>query len=193
MLVLGSSARATIIEVGDLNIIDDAGNSSDGLRFLDMTYSDGLTMAAALTNAQATYPNARLATPDEWDDLFAAAGVTYSGSETASAGFDTGAIIQLTASGDAGVGVLRAALGATTGEGHTFMWTDPDGSIATSGTRDVFFLGNDDTAIASISVGFSDLNTGWLLVSEVPEPGTFSMLALGFLALGVRGRRAAVH
>jgi hypothetical protein len=63
-------AHAALVEVGDLNIINDAGNPSDGLRYLDMTYSDGLTQAAALTNAQATYANARLATASEFDDLF---------------------------------------------------------------------------------------------------------------------------
>jgi hypothetical protein len=57
------------------NIIDDVGNPSDGLRFLDMTYSDGLSLAAAIANAQATYANARLATASEFDDLFSAAGI----------------------------------------------------------------------------------------------------------------------
>ena len=57
------ASSAALVEVGDLNIIDDPGNPSDGLRYLDMTYSDGLTLADALANAQATYPNARAATP----------------------------------------------------------------------------------------------------------------------------------
>jgi hypothetical protein len=84
------TARAVIIEVGDLNFIDDAGNPSDGLGFLDMSFSVGLTQADALTNAQLTYADARIATPDEFDDLFLAAGVTYSGALTASDGFEVG-------------------------------------------------------------------------------------------------------
>ena len=47
--------------IGLKDIIDDAGNASNGLRYLDMSFSDGLTEADALANAQATYSNARLA------------------------------------------------------------------------------------------------------------------------------------
>ena len=67
----GASFGGLVNEVGDLNIIDDDGNPSNGLRYLDLTYSKGRTLASALANAQATYSNAREATPSEWDDLFA--------------------------------------------------------------------------------------------------------------------------
>lgn len=69
------TVHASIIEQGDLNKIQQTGNASDGLRFLDMTYIDGKTLAAALADAQAVYANARLATPSEWDELFQAANV----------------------------------------------------------------------------------------------------------------------
>ena len=87
VLAVPSVTFGAIIDNGDLTIIDDAGNASDGLRFLDMSYSDnvpggdysgGMTAAEALANAQATYANARLATPEEFDDLFAAAGLPES-------------------------------------------------------------------------------------------------------------------
>ena len=86
----GASFGGLVTEVGDLNIIDDDGNPSNGLRYLDLTFSKGRTLASALANAQATYSNARLATPDEWDDLFDAAGITYDGLLTASDAFETG-------------------------------------------------------------------------------------------------------
>ncbi len=80
-------APAAINEVGDLNIIDDPGNPSDGLRYLDMSFSAGLTLSAALTNTQATYPNARVATPSEFNDLFASSGIMFNGALTAADAF----------------------------------------------------------------------------------------------------------
>ena len=49
-----SNARADIIESGDLNIIRMTGNASDGLAYLDLTFSDGRTKSDALANARAT-------------------------------------------------------------------------------------------------------------------------------------------
>ena len=85
-LLLSSSVPAATIEMGDLNIIDDAGNPSDGLRFLDLSFSEGRTLADALTNAQATYGNARLATPSEADDLFDASSLILDGPNNLSEG-----------------------------------------------------------------------------------------------------------
>jgi hypothetical protein len=103
-------AAAAIIEVGDLNIIDDPGNSSDGLRYLDTSYSQGLTASEALISARSTYGNARLASPTEFDDLFAAAGITYSQpTYTASDAFASGPDHYWTSFGDAyDDGVLMA-------------------------------------------------------------------------------------
>jgi len=182
MAVLVSSASATVIEVGDLNIINDSGNPSDGLRFLDMTYSDGLTLADALSAAQATYPNARLATPSEFDDLFAAAGISYTGTLTASDGFLTGSGAIITSFAAYDSGQLSATLGFTY-SGHTIIWTDPDGDHAVSSTLDLLYL-QADLASLSHSAGSPETTTsvGWLLVSEpVPEAG--HTLALGMISL----------
>jgi hypothetical protein len=175
-------------------IIDDPGNPSDGLRFLNMTYSDGLSLADALANAVATYADARLATPDEWDDLFAAAGVVYSGTETASAAFGTGDSTLLVSIGVGGGIALYTALGPTIGT-SVLIWSDPDGDASGLSTRD--YMAIEDVGAAVL---WQNDNTptphnslGWLLVSEVPEPSTVSMLALGALAFGLRGRRAAVR
>ena len=100
-------SHANVMELGDLNIIDDAGNPSDGLRFLDMTFSNGLTLADALTNAQMTYMNARQATPSEFDDLFAAANVPAS----PNVGFSTG--VTTAGSANPAVGDLALILGYT--------------------------------------------------------------------------------
>ena len=54
LVAIPGLASGGVIEVGDLNIIDDPGNPSDGLRYLDMTFSDGLTKADALANAQSS-------------------------------------------------------------------------------------------------------------------------------------------
>jgi hypothetical protein len=186
-------ASATLIQSGNLNIIDDAGNPSNGLRFLDMTFSIGLTEAAALANAQATYADARLATPAEFTDLFAAAGVAYSSSYTAADGFTTGPSIGLTASGDAGVELLLTTLGLTFANG-TIIWTDPDDSNDEATTRDIIYLKHPGAEALTWQTGITPSwqSAGWLLVSEVPEPSTFSMVALGTLLLGLRRRRAAV-
>lgn len=77
-LAIQAPVLGGIMEVGDLNIIDDVGNASDGLRFLDMSYSVGRTQADALANARVIYSNARLATVAEWENLFLAAGILTS-------------------------------------------------------------------------------------------------------------------
>ena len=184
-------SKASIIEVGDLNIIDEAGNPSDGLAFLDMTFSDGLSLAAALANAQASYAGARLATPAEFDDLFAAAGVTYSSSVTAADGFTAGPNAGLASNSDSGVAVLRSALGPTAAD-RTDIWTDPDGVSLTASTRDYLSLDTNNAAwVRQLTLDPPSSGLGWLVV--VPEPSTFSMVALGALALGLRRRRAAVR
>ena len=131
------SSPSNIVELGDLNIINDAGNPSDGLRYLDMSYSDGLTLEAALVKAQATYPNARIATASEFDDLFSAAGIPYSGASTASDGFLVGADAQIAGDGCAACITLVGQLGGTIGAGETLIWTDPDGSSNPASTRDI--------------------------------------------------------
>jgi hypothetical protein len=168
-LTLSLSANAAVVEVGDLNIINDAGNASDGLRYLDMTYSDGLTQAAALTNAQVSYANARLATASEWDDLFAAAGIAYSGAFTASDAFTSGNSALLAKASSQGVW-LAGALGLTSGS-DLFVWSDPDNQSSSASTRDFLFINYDGSAtIEQISAMPALPEVGFLLVSEAPVP-----------------------
>ena len=179
MLCSVSVVHASIIELGDLNIIDDAGNASNGLRYLDMTYSDGLSLVDALTNAQATYANARLATASEVDDLFAASVITFVPGFSPSDAFSIGssAIISLLYDG----GSLRNQLGLTSGGGLTSIWTDPDGSGAPTTTRDVIGLSGSEVAMSNILLLPPNDSAGWLIVSEtsVPEPTTLVLLGRG--------------
>ena len=143
-----NAASADIIEIGDLNIIDDPGNPSDGLRYLDMTFSNGLSLADALTNAQMTYSNARVATASEFDDLFAASSLVLDGAITPSDGFSTG----LTATVSSGANYnaeLRNVLGTTIVGAN--IWTLPDGSVDPGTTRDVFAIGTVAAAVRQSS------------------------------------------
>lgn len=115
MFGLVGVTQGALIEIADLNIIDDPGNPSDGLRFLDMSYSDGLSLTDALSGARAVYPNARLATPSEWDDLFAAAGISYTSGLTASDAFSVG--VGATIAGGNNTGFL-SIMGATAPAGE---------------------------------------------------------------------------
>lgn len=185
-------ADADIIEVGDLNIIDDPGNPSNGLRYLDMSFSDGLSLADALTNAQGTYANARLATPSEFDDLFDASTLSLNGTSTFSSGFLTGANVRI--SGGANYNTsLRDQLGATAGA-NLFIWTDPDGSFRTNTTRDALLISFNNTQVMNLGTTAPSPDVGFLLVSEatataVPEPSTVFLLGLGFAGSGALRRR----
>ena len=177
--------RILIIEAGDLNIITDPGNPSDGLRYLDMTFSVAKTQAAALTAAQAVYANARLATPAEFDDLFDAAGITYDGSETASDAFTIGGTLNISSNsgGTYDNGVLQGKLGPTLGTTETWIWSDPDGSTNITGTRDYLRLEGNVATIRQ-STGQPPLGQlGWMIVSEVPIPGAVWLLGSGLLGL----------
>jgi hypothetical protein len=195
LLLVTSVSHATIIELGDLNIINDIGNSSNGLRYLDMTFSDGLTEAAALTNAQATYANARLATVSEFDDIFAAAGISLLG-VTAADAYATGGPLIASSGSDYDGGVLRNILGATQGTDLN-IWTAPDNSGSSAGTRDFITLINTFMRFSQFSAGplgnYSDAG-GFLLVSEsaaVPEPSTLAIFGLSLAGIGFARRKKA--
>ncbi len=173
------SAHAAIVEVGDLNIISDPDNPSDGLRFLDMSYSMGLPSAAALANAQAVYPNARMATPKEFDDLFAAAGITYIGTDTASDGFTVGPPVYLSVGSSYDGSALAYALGIY--GNATYIWTDPDNSDLPTTTRDYLVLGAsfDYASLSQANIQPPFVGAGFLIVSQPPPPAP---LADGLIA-----------
>ena len=184
------TARSTIIEVGDLNIIDQAGNPSDGLRYVDLTYSDAMTLPDALANAQATYPNARLATVSEWVDLFAAAGILYDGPWTIAEAFEPGGTL-VVSSGANYNQVIRLSLGITGSNpvtSPTYLWSDPDGSNDPLTTRDYVSLSGPGGDIKAWPDAFVPPNAalGWLLVSDAPtnpEPSGLALATLGLLSL----------
>jgi len=178
-----------LVEVGDLNFIDDPGNPSDGLAFLDMSYSDGLTQAAAIANAQLTFADARLATPSEFDDLFAASGIDYDGALKASDGFNVGLGATISSGSNYDGGALAMALGSTDQTNATFFWTDPDGTNSSSSTREYVFMGTTLGTFAGIYQSNStppNSDIGWLLVSDsaaIPEPSAF--WCVGLVGLGI--------
>lgn len=178
-----SPALASIDEVGDLNIINDAANPSDGLRYLDMSFSDGMGLADALIGAQAAYPNARLATPSEWDDLFSAAGISYVGSVTASDAFTALGDNQTIASGGACCASLVSALGGTSGANTTWFWSAPDGSDDSSTTYDLLRM-SATNAVAQLRQRVEEppwSSAGFLLVSDivVPIPPAIGLFGTG--------------
>jgi len=180
---------ATIIEVDDLNIIQMAGNPSDGLRFLDMWFSDGLTENDALTEAKTKYPNARLATPSEHDDLFAGANIKYGGTYTASDAFATGVSAQISTGANYDGGTLAAQLGHTYPAGAAW-WSSPDGSGGSDTTRDYTYINVHNAVIENWTETPPHQYFGWLIVSEpavIPEPSTMLLLGIGLMWLtGVR-------
>jgi hypothetical protein len=188
-------ARAAITENGELNFITGTATASEGLAFLDMSFSVGLNLDDALVNARMTYADARLATASEFDDLFLAAGVVYVGALTASDGFGAGGTSFLTVE-DGGVTLLNAALGSTASAlSATLVWTDPE----VSSTRDYLSMDlNGASLVTMTQAAVPNSALGWLLVvdsqiSPVPEPSTGLLLSLGILGLGISRRRVAVR
>lgn len=201
MCIIGmsiSTASASVIEIGDTNLIQDALNPSDGLYFLDTTYSDGLTMVEALGNAKSLYSDARIATPAEWNNLFLAAGISYTGSLTASAAFDF-VDNQRIARLDSNVGMLNQMLSGNSDS--LYIWSDPDGlgRFDATSTIDFILLGSSfvDIRHASRIPGDVALDYSWLIVSDsgvanVPAPDVIWLFGSGLIGLVRRRKKLAI-
>lgn len=205
-------SQGSIVKVDHVLTIDLPG-PFDGLRFLDMSYSDGLSYADALANAVLDFPNARLATPDEFDALFAAAGVTYSNPlVTASSAFETGASNIIASFQTATTNLVDLLLATNTFSSNpsvqvreTVIWTTYGGIAGHDPSYGGNFGGNTATSSQRDTLTINALNTGpagsaqhanqppknyagWLFVSEpagavVPEATS----VLAWLGLGMVG------
>ncbi len=193
-LLVVPAAHASIIEFGDLNYINQPGNPSDGLQYLDMSFSVGKSASDAISNAITSYPDARFATPSEFDDLFAASSIGYDKDITASDGFSTGPSKVLSKKSYDG-GELMLILGMTSHMDLT-IWTIPDGNTDITTTRDIILFGNN--MVVAHQSGYSPPweDKGWLIVSEtapIPEPssiGIWSLLGwIGLLAVKRQRRK----
>lgn len=199
ILAASSNAALTIDEGfnGKLNCIRDNTNPSDGACFLDMSYSAGVELAAALLAAQADYPTARLATPEEWDHMFMAAGISYDGTTTASQVFERGPSEIISSGANYDGGVLATTLGPTSvglGIGDdVFIFSEPDGMSASTTTLDTMFIGGPNGHVfAQVQQQIEQPpfpTIGYLLVRPavaVPEPSAFCCLGLVGLTIGFR-------
>lgn len=189
-----SMANGALVEVGDLNIIDDAGNASNGLRFLDMTYSDGKSLTDALTDAQAVYSNARLATAAEVNDLFNAVAYPFYSGEDIFTIYAGGSGYEILSGPNAAGVQLITKLGKTrtlTGLGDYLYWytddvTDYQGVLIFDGA-----LQSDWRALSSAPD--PEAARGFMLVSEasvVPIPAAAWLFGSALFGLvGVAKRK----
>jgi hypothetical protein len=148
-----------------------------------MSFSDGLTLSDALANARQSYPNARRATPAEFDDLFAAAGITYDGTSKASDGFTVGPTTFISTGDNYDGGALRDLLGITTGGATrwTQIWTNPTPIAFPTVPRAFLRLEQTQAIIFRSDSIIPSPNVGWLLVAT-PEPSSAVVLLCAIVA-----------
>lgn len=183
--------QADILEVGDLNIIQQTGNPSDGLRYLDLSLTVGLNLVDAQNSAIAAYPNARLATSSEFDHLFEASTLRYDvNSVTLSAGFLPGAQINISSGANYNTSLLNI-LGLTfaTGAG---IWTAPENPL----NRDLIVF-RPTQLEATFAADPPISSVAWLFVTSandataVPEPSAASGVLICAAAWMAFKRRSA--
>lgn len=194
-ITLALPTHASIVEVGNLNIINQLGNASDGLRYLDLSISQngatGFNPTDALAHAQTFYSNARFATASEFDDLFQAAGITYDGAETAGDVFGPGPdSVNISTGSNYDGGVLADILGRTIPGFAAAIWSDPDGSEDPTTTYDFLFLIDSRAQLEHTVVNPLEVPSGqlaYLIVSEVPVPAAAWLF--GSALIGMAGVR----
>lgn len=187
-----TNLSADIVEYGGLNIIRDQNNASNGLAFLDTSYSLDMTREEAFANAQMSFSDARFATPTEFNDLFYAAGLSFNGTLTAADGFSTGANFSTISSGSNYSTYLLEVLGPTSGSDYLVLWTDPDASSNSKSTRDYLEMTSAASGIGQTTLTPNSYHeAGWLIVTAVPEPSTgwvYLASSLAIFCLRRRGR-----
>lgn len=197
ILVLSTFAPADITEtIPGLNTINDPGNPSDGLRYVDLSYSVNRTLGDAISNANTllSLTNVRQATPAEHDDLFAAAGIIFNDNNLTLADtfIHTGPDTVLS-DGDNYNSSLISILGPTNPNAfRADIWTIPDGDGSSFLTWDELVLLGAGATIFQTSGVPPAMYSGWLLVSEpqiVPVPGAVLLGMIGLSVVGVKLRK----
>lgn len=177
---------ASVIEQGNLNIIDNALNPQDGWGLFDLDWFFNLDAAAALTKAQGVNTNARFANPTELDPFFNELGVDY-GARSLAEGWSTGVSTSFdpVSGQNADAGILINATTRFADFNVVHFWTDPDGSAANSSTYDVIQLtGDGPVHLQQFGVDLPPhLTRGFVIVvptstSAVPEPASWFLLGL---------------
>ena len=209
VLFVMTALSSQIVEVGRVNIIDQPSNPSNGLAYLDSSIGLGKSLVDSIDLARDLgYSDVRLATPEEWDNLFEAAGVEYISGKRPNNAFLEGMHKILYDNFGQTSEILIDTLGSTADFPNwyrgIFLNSDPDGlgpdifgqTPEEQGTRDILGIINFSDGRQYSSIGHSSVIPGepnsiyqtWLLVSPeagisaVPEP---SALALLLIALGI--------
>ena len=171
LLLTGFKANATFI-TGTINNTDDTTILDNGLEFLDVSVTTGISFSAVLSSY--LQDGFRWATYNDVISLFNAFGIDVTGYQ--------GGFFELTTT-DAQEDLFTATLGNTQND-SSYGWFNFDGTLG-----NYFCLGDNSCAAGSF---FNDINynadygVGTLLVRDriaVSEPSMFALFAVGFFTL----------